>query len=115
MYNIKNTTFSLEVFWNMMKTQSALYPTENNFYCFHKRGEKYYVQASNEYDLMFKINKYTDIFADNVVYDNLLCDISDPDKTFETEEQMYKYFVDEHIRFYRELYKYYYEKLSVIS
>lgn len=75
-----------------------------------------FIQASNEYDLMIKLYKNTDIFANGgTIYHDLLLDIDDPDKTFATEEQMYKYFVDEHIRFYRELYNYYYEKLTVIS
>jgi hypothetical protein len=113
MFNFKNTQFCLDLFWNMMETQSKPHPNENNFYCFHKRGEDYYVQAYNEYDLMIKLHK-NNILTDSTIYEDLSSDIDDPEKTFDTEEELYKYFVNEYVRFYRELYKYYYEKLDVI-
>jgi hypothetical protein len=112
MFNIKNIEFSLEFFWNMMEKQSMLCSAENNIYCFYKRGENYYIQASNEYDLMIKLKKNNILDCD--VYTDLSCD-ADPDKTFRTKEELYKYFVDEYIRFYRELYKDYFEKLIIIS
>ena len=112
MFNIKNIEFSLEFFWNMMEKQSAICSAENNIYCFYKSGENYYIQASNEYDLMIKLKKNNILDCD--VYTDLSCD-ADPDKTFQTNEELYKYFVDEYIRFYRELYKYYFEKLIIIS
>lgn len=113
MYNIKNTEFSLEVFLNMLEQQSMLHPFENNIYCFHKRSDNYYIQASNEYDLMIKLHK-NNILTDCDIYQDLSCDI-DPSKTFESKEELYKYFVDEYVRFYREEYRYYYEKLHIIS
>jgi hypothetical protein len=112
MFNIKNIEFSLELFWNIMEKQSAMCSTENNIYCFYKRGENYYIQASNEYNLMIKLIKHNILDCD--VYNDLSCDI-DPDKSFETKEELYKYLVDEYIRFYRELYNCYFEKLNIIS
>lgn len=112
MFNINNTEFSLEVFWDMMEKQSASLPPENNIYCFHKRGENYYVQASNEYDLMIKL--YKNKILDYDVYLDLYID-TDRSKTFETKEELYKYFADEYVRLYSEVYRYYYEKLSIIS
>lgn len=112
MYNLANTEFSLELFWNMMEKQSMLHPTENNIYCFYKRSETYYIQATNEYELMFKLHK-NNILTDSI-YDDLLCDI-EPTKTFETKEQLYTHFVNEYVRFYREVYNYYYEKITIIS
>ncbi len=41
-------------------------------------------------------------------------ELEDSDKPYILEE-LYKYFVDEYIRFYRELYKDYFEKLIIIS
>ena len=112
MFNIKTTEFSLEFFWNMMEKQSAMCSAENNIYCFYKRGKNYYIQASNKYDLMIKLkNNY---ILDCDVYTDLSCD-TDHNKTFQTKDALYKYFVDEYIRFHRELYNCYFEKLIIIS
>jgi hypothetical protein len=95
-----------------MEKQHTMCNAENNIYCFYKRGENYYIQASNEYDLMIKLKKNN--ILDCNVYDDLSCD-ADTEKSFETKEELYKYFVDEYIRFYRELYRCYFEKLTIIS
>jgi hypothetical protein len=117
--------FKLELFWNMMETQSKMLPKENNVYCFHysfNYEKKYYVQASNEYELMFKLYKNTDVFRDGKkIRRDLLEDIinkpEETTETIETEEQIYKYLVDLHVWFYSrpgDLYYDYFEKLDTI-
>jgi hypothetical protein len=113
MFNIKTQEFNLELFWNTMEKQRQIHSiqNENYIYCFYKKGENYYIQASNEYDLMIKLKNNNILDCD--VYTDLSCD-TDPNKTFETIETLYNYFVDEYIRLYREVYKYYFEKLVII-
>jgi len=114
MYNINNIEFCKETFWSMMETLSDyVFSNDICIYCFHKSGEKYYIKAYNEYDLMIKLTKNY-ILADYDVYEDLTC-VIDPAKTFKTENELYRYLVHEYIRFYREVSNFYYEKLNIIS
>lgn len=115
MYNINDIEFCSETFWNMMETLNDFASSYDDIciYCFHKRGEKYYIKAFSEYDLMIKLDK-NNILADCNIYEDL-SSVIDPTKTFETENQLYRYLVNEYIRFYREESSWYYEKLDIIS
>lgn len=113
-------------FWDKVQETGKLLieqKLENNFYVFYKRGEPIYINASNEYDMLFKLHKNTKIFIDDMPIYYEIMDWKDkptwmttrPKKwDFETENEMYEYYVEEILGILR-IYDYHFEKLEIIK
>lgn len=118
--NITETVFE-EKFWNKVHEESAALiekNKENNFYAFYKRGEPTFINASNEYDMLLKLHKNTKTFINEmpIYYEIMECDEWNDKrkKVFDTEEEMYKYYVEEILVILR-IYDYHFEKLNIIQ
>lgn len=124
-YNISKTVFE-ENFWEKVSEENIAQmekKVENNFYVFHKRYERIYINASNEYDMLLKLHKNSKIFIDDMpVYEEIMEWKNAQDKwkegnrkwEFETEQEMYKYYVEEILAILR-IYDYHFEKLDIIQ
>ena len=119
MFSAVNITKCLfeENFWKIIYEESMCQiekNKENNFYAFHKRGEITYVNASNEYDMLFKLYKNTNIFTVHMsIHDEV--ELSEyKEKQFETEKDLYIFFINYILKFLSEA-DFYYEKLNVIQ
>ena len=110
--NIPRQIF-LENFWKTVEEEITSKKNENNFYAFYKRGEVTYINASNEYDMLLKFHKNTKTFIDDMcIYEEIIS--WNIEKNFETERELYKYYVDEILSALR-VQDYRYEQLVVIQ